>query len=223
MRTNHINRGGRGIGLIIVLIGALLLLDQWNIFHFGSIISTFWPLIVLLIGMVKYREGDRKSAFILLGMGAVFLLATLGILEWRSIGRLWPVFIILVGLSIAYGGRNMFYHSCREIGEDEFDINVVFGGSERRITNQNLTGGEVAAFFGGAEVDLREASPADDCRIRISAIFGGVELRIPTDWQIVLTGTPILGGIEDKTRQEADGPVVRISCNVVLGGIEIRN
>ncbi len=223
MGTTRTNRGGRDVGLIIVLIGVLFLLDQWNIFRIGSIISTFWPLIVLFIGIVKYREGDRKSAYIFMAVGAVFLLANLGILEWYSIGRLWPVLIILVGLSIAYGGQNRFRRSARDIGEDEFNINVVFGGIEQRITNQNLSGGEIAAFFGGAELDLREASPADDCHIRISAIFGGVELLVPTSWQIVLTGTPILGAIEDKTRQEPDGPVVRISCNVIFGGMEIKN
>jgi len=220
---NYTNRSGQSIGLIIVLIGVLFLLDQWNIFHFGTIISIFWPLIVLFIGIVKYREGDRKSAYIFMAVGAVFMLANLGILEWNSIGRLWPLLIILAGLSIAYGGRNILSPSSREIGEDEFDIKVVFAGSERRITNQNLTGGEITAFFGGAEVDLRDAGAATDCHIRISAMFGGVELHVPTSWQIVITGTPILGGIGDKTRQEADGPEVRISCNVVFGGIEIRN
>ncbi len=220
---NHTNRSGQSIGLIIILVGVLFLLDQWNIFRFGSIISLFWPLIVLFIGIVKYREGDRKAAFIFLTVGAVFMLANLGILEWHSIGRLWPVLIILVGFSIAFGGRSMFRHTSREIGENEFDVKVVFGGSERRITSQSLAGGEIGVLFGGADVDLREARPSDDCRIRITAVFGGVELRIPTGWQIVLTGTPILGGIEDKTRQEADGPVVRISCNAVFGGIEIRN
>ena len=224
MLRDHRTRGGRGIGLLMALIGALFLLDQFNVLNFSSIISTWWPAILLLIGVIKYAGGDRTSGLVLLTLGGVFLLATLDIIPWSAIGRMWPVLLILLGLFIAFGQRRFFSSISGEITDDQFEVRAIFGGNERRISSQNLKGGSIEALFGGAEVDLRDAKAAPDCQLRISVAFGGAEVRVPADWQLIITGTPILGGIEDRTRQAgSEGPVVRISCSAVLGGIEIRN
>ncbi len=218
------NRGNQGIGLVIALLGILFLFDHFNILNFGSIIGTWWPLILLLVGFLKFTGDERNGGMVLLVLGCVFLLANLNVLHWHDILGLWPVILIIVGLSMAFGGRRYFGHTDLEVAADQFDVKVVFGGAERRITSQGLKGGEIMALFGGAEVDLRDASPARDCRIRINVMFGGAEVRVPSEWRIIITGTPILGGIEDKTRQAGDqGPVVRIHCSAMFGGIEIRN
>ena len=217
-------RGDQRVGLLIVAIGALFLLDQFDILHFGSIIGTWWPIILVLIGLIRYREGQRLAGLVLLTLGGVFLLANLDILLWHDIARLWPLLLIIVGLSMAFGGGRSWAKSIQEVNDDQFEVRTVFGGSERRITSQNLRAGAIETLFGGAEIDLRDAKPAEDCRIRISVTFGGVEVRVPEDWRIVITGTPILGGISDQTRQTGgEGPVVRFGCSALFGGIEIRN
>ena len=223
MYKDRSRRGSRGIGLLIVLIGVLFLLDQFHIVRFGRIIGTWWPLILVIIGGVKLNSGERTSGLVLLVVGGAFLLANLDFIYWGDIYRFWPVILILVGLSIAFGVRPQFGMSGRDLTEDDFSVKAIFGGAERRVTSQKLRGGEVVSLFGGVELDLREAKPADDCDIRITTIFGGAEVRLPTDWQIIITGTPILGGIDDKTRQEGKGPVVSIHCSAVFGGIELRN
>ena len=223
MYTERSRRGSRGVGLLIVVIGTLFLLDQLHILHFGSIIGTWWPLILVLIGAVKLNGGERTSGLVLLVVGSVFMLANLDLIDWGDIFRFWPVLLILIGFSMMFDYRPRFGMSGRDITEDDFSIKVFFGGAERRITSQQLRGGEVMALFGGVELDLRDAKPAADCDIRITTIFGGAEVRIPPDWQIIIAGTPILGGIEDKTRQEGNGPVVSIHCSAVFGGIELRN
>ena len=47
-------------GLILVLIGVLFLFQNFDMLDIGDIISTFWPLILVAIGLkILY---DRKSA-----------------------------------------------------------------------------------------------------------------------------------------------------------------
>ncbi len=223
MNNRHRTRGSRGIGLLIASIGILFLLDQFQIIRIGSIMRTWWPLILVVIGATKLNAGERSAGLVMLLVGGAFLLANLDFIAWGNIFSLWPVLLILIGLSIAFDYRPRFGMSGRELTEDDFSIKAFFGGAERRITSQQLRGGEVVCLFGGVELDLRDASPAAECDIRLSVVFGGIEARIPTGWQIIVTGTPILGGLDDQTRQDGKGPVVSIHCSVMFGGIELRN
>jgi predicted membrane protein len=224
MTVQNNPRSGRTVGLIIAFIGFLFLLDHFGFLGIGSIIGTWWPLILLLVGYRRYRDGSTTESYILLGLGALFLLANLDIIHWGSILGLWPIILIIVGLSIAFGKTSYLTKSSSEMDTDAISINAVCAGSTRHITSQSFKGGDVTAFCGGVELDLRGAKPADDCQLNVSAIMGAVEIRVPQDWRIVLTGTPILGGIEDKTAHtNADGPMVRINCSTIMGGIEIRD
>ncbi len=224
MAINKYSNSGRTTGLIIAFIGLLFLLDHFNFLGIGSIIKTWWPLILLFIGYRRHKEGNTTESYILLALGAVFLFANFDWIHWRSILGLWPLILIVVGLAIAFG-KTHFQHMRRtEMDTDEISIKSVFAGVARQVSNQNFKGGEIVALFGGVELDLRGSIPTDDCQINVSAIMGGAEIRVPETWQIVLTGSPILGGIGDKTtHKNVDGPVVRINCSVIMGGIEIRD
>ena len=47
------------------------------------------------------------AAIVLIGMGVLFLLNNLGVLGFHGIGRLWPLFLIGVGISIVMRRRNL--------------------------------------------------------------------------------------------------------------------
>ena len=48
------------------------------------------------------REGSLVGGLILIGLGTYFLLRELGIIT-ISLGRLWPLFMILVGIGLILG------------------------------------------------------------------------------------------------------------------------
>ena len=144
--------GGRGFGLFLIILGTLFLLDQYNILYFDDVVSTWWPLILIFIGLTKFSRKEQPGGFVLVFLGAIFLLSNMGFFYWGDIVRLWPVLLIIFGISIAFGGGRRFLMV--EIGDDEFDARTIFGGVERRVTSQNLHGGEVMVLFGGAELDL---------------------------------------------------------------------
>lgn len=48
--------------LILITLGVLLLLDKLGIAEFGDIISTYWPLILILVGLrMFFRYGRSES------------------------------------------------------------------------------------------------------------------------------------------------------------------
>ena len=223
MNPSHRSGGNLGFGFIVIVLGVLFLLDEFRILYFGDVASKWWPLILVFIGMVKFGGQERASGLIFIALGVAFLLANAGYFYWRDIFRLWPLLLILFGFSIAFGGSRRAGFRSRDVTENEFSVRSIFSGVERKMSSQNLAGGEIMVLFGGADVDLSRSTPAKNCHIRVSVIFGGAEIRVPEDWQVIITGTPILGGISDTTRQNDSGPVVKIYCSAIFGGIDLRN
>jgi predicted membrane protein len=228
----HIDRSANraGIGVLLILAGFLLLMHTLDVLDFGDIIANWWPLILIILGLFKLREADKGPSIFLLILGLIFLSATLDIISWSRIWRLWPLILIAIGISLVIRRRQggaWWGTSTQETTDDFLRSSVIFGGVDRIVSSQNFQGGEITAIFGGADLDLRRVKVSPEgCTLNMTAIFGGVEIAVPSDWRVVVTGTPILGGIEDKTiRPEGEkaGPEVTINCTVAFGGIEIHN
>ncbi|MFD1956136.1 cell wall-active antibiotics response protein LiaF [Paenibacillus thailandensis] len=109
------------IGLIVIAIGVLFLLRQTGYVQFelgdlnlAYIISTFWPVILILIGLTGLfnglfsREGSAFGSIFLILLGVVFLGHNLSWFAW-SLGEifmnLWPVAIILIGIKMLWKPR----------------------------------------------------------------------------------------------------------------------
>jgi len=88
------------IGVLIVLLGFVLLLDQLGFVEAGKVFL-FWPLILIYFGLHKLL-GDHDSVgrfwggFLVL-LGVSFQLEELGF-NYIRIGTIWPVFLICVGV-----------------------------------------------------------------------------------------------------------------------------
>lgn len=105
------------LAAIMMAVGALLTLENLGLLH-G--VSRHWPLFLLILGsgfLLLYRSrqaGDAAmlwlgSFILLLGAFCYFLNFT----SWRLLGRLWPVFLGLAGLSFLAVGvarRSMVFH-----------------------------------------------------------------------------------------------------------------
>ena len=220
--------GSYWIGALILIIGALFLLQNFNVLDFGIVVAEWWPLIIIIIGADRLRKGDRPGGTIIVVVGAAFLTATLDIISWGNIFRFWPVILILIGLSILLRGRGRpawWSVATGESSEDYLKIRSTFSGVGRTVLSENFKGGEVAAVFGGVELDLRNAkASAEGCRLELSAQFGAIELTVPSDWRIILFGSPVLGAIEDKTSKSGEKDVeVECHCSVAFGAVEIHN
>jgi hypothetical protein len=73
------------------------------------------------------------------------------------------------------------------------------------------------AFWGGGEIDLREADFADrEVEINCVAIMGGVQIIVPPGVEVVVRGIGIMGGFD---HPRDDGPPEPGAPRVIIGGL----
>jgi len=107
-------RGGFFFPLLLVAIGLVFLLDNLNMLEGNAsmILLRSWPVLLIVAGLdsLLKREGVAGPTF-LIGVGVLFLLSNFDLITWGAWGlflRLWPVFIIAIGLDIIVGRRSVF-------------------------------------------------------------------------------------------------------------------
>lgn len=108
---------------------------------------------------------------------------------------------------------------------DEIDVAAIFDNVEAVSHATAFRGGEVAAWYGGGSLDLRDArlDPAG-AELRVRAMFGGLEIVVPAAWPVEVQSRAILGGVGD-ARDEDDVdpslPTLAIDAQVIFGGLAI--
>lgn len=223
-----LRRGPMLVGAALVLVGLLLLLENLGIFHLGGAIGRGWPLLLVAAGVYQVvRDRDLRRGWPLVLVGGVLLLATLRIVRWAELWRLWPILIVLLGVRLVLGWRSgRPRRGESSTGEDVLGLEALFSGVERRVTSRAFRGGKIEAVFGGVEVDFTQAAMAPEGGVlEVSAVFGGVELRLPRDWDVELRPSAVLGGVGEHLSQsetKAGGRLV-IKASAVFGGVELKN
>lgn len=85
------------------------------------------------------------------------------------------------------------------------------------------------AFWGGVEIDLRQARFAQQyTTITAVAIMGGIDVIVPDDVAVEVTGVGVMGAFESKDKKGASGapppgaPVVKVNGLAFWGGVEVK-
>lgn len=237
-----------GVGLM--LVGILLLIDRSGLLDAVRLLR-FWPLVLIAIGAQQlatrgWRPGTDApvpwTALAWIGIGALFLLNTLGITRASIFELFWPVVLIAVGVRLLTQGSR----AARARG-DESTINgpsrdagpavAVMSGVKRVSPPEGFRNLDVTLFMGGAQLDYRPAVlPAgQEAVIDLVAIMGGCEIFVPPHWVVSAPATTILGGIDDQRvanpapsldhTAASAGPPPRLVLRglVLMGGVTIRS
>jgi hypothetical protein len=103
----------------------------------------------------------------------------------------------------------------------------ILSGAERKgrwvLPQQHNT----VAFWGGTEIDLRQASFAEQhSTITAMAIMGGVQITVPDDIIVEVTGIGFMGAFQLDDRSGApdappSAPVVKITGLALMGGVVV--
>jgi predicted membrane protein len=228
---------------VLIVIGTLFLLGNVHILPSMNWFD-FWPVILIVIGLMKLLEAPRKGGYVggavLLGLGVVFLTDNLHLLPF-SVWDLWPVLLIAIGAGllferIPWGGRPEWAgrrvccgpRVAAASGPGALNLAAVFSGGKRKFDGQEFRGGVVSAVFGGFDIDLRRATMAGDSAVfRTDVIFGGCEIKIPESWDVEMHGAAIFGGFSDETRHPPAGaPGIKrliVRGGAVFGGVVVKN
>lgn len=220
--------GRRFVGAILVVLGAGLILNRLGIIEdFSAIVVTWWPIALILgsVGQMLSMKRVNWGGIIVMFIGASLLLRNLNIVDVSLYKLIWPVILILVGISLI-STRRFDFNRGRISGDDTINYFVMFSGIDERIATRAFKGGTVTALFGGSEIDLRDSDlDPEGAYLEVVAAFGGVNIRVPEDWSIVITGLPIFGGWTNNTRLRDASPgepkTLKVKCVAVFGGMEI--
>ncbi len=216
------------VGLILIIIGAILMLETFDIMNIGRILAEWWPLILIFIGIAKLKGTDKTSGAVLFVIGVVLLLVTLRILNWASIWRFWPLLLIGFGVSIIMRAKGQKSRNKHENTQEDFVRTItIFGGLDRVVKSESFRGGDIVVLFGGVDLDIRQVKFQENVgELSLTALFGGIEVKVSPNVQTSVSGSPLFGGIENNTESpETSETAARLNCHctVAFGGVELRN
>lgn len=224
-------------GIILILVGAGFLLEQFDVITFGEIFRLYWPSILILLGLVGFfdRRSSKFGSLLLIIIGGLLQIDRLNLIEGSVFKLFWPIILILIGLKIIFGRGSIVIDTDNSQKKtkfkgnitlkDSFDEFAILSGIETNIQSQDFKGGKATAILGGIEVDLRGAKlNNNEAFIDVTALMGGVDIYVPQDWRVEVEGTPILGGWSNKTKfnNDPNAPVLKIKCFVMFGGMDVK-
>lgn len=239
-------------GIILIAIGALFLLSNLNIVFLPDIWQ-YWPVILIVVGGYKMVTSQCTSqaigGLILVCIGGVFLLRSLGYIHGNVWAFVWPMILIAIGASMiakrmewqdradappvtpsanAFSGPGSSETSFSANISNRLNIHLAFSSLERRIESKEFEGGDIKVSFGSVELDLRGAVPKyDQIRIDAHAVFGSIEIWIPDTWESVVEGKAAFGAFEDHTHTRAafgeKRPRLIVTGGAAFGGVEIKS
>jgi hypothetical protein len=207
----------------------LFTLDNLGLLDSGDILRA-WPLFLIGYGMMRLTgfgaRHNLPAGIIFTGIGSWILLHNFGLIDLDP-WDLWPVLLILIGVSMVTGS---LARARATVNDPQAGATLsafaLMSGTERKVASQEFRGGDVTAIMGGHVIDLRPAKlPEGSAVIDLLVWWGGVDILVPHDWVVSSEALPIMGAVEDNT-QAPTGPVsgrLILKGMVVMGGVEVKN
>jgi hypothetical protein len=218
------------LGFGILVFGVLLLLDNLDLIEAGRMIKYLFPSVLLGVG-ASVLSRRNPWGWLWLAAGGWTLLGALDVVELDFWELFFPLALVAAGFVLVRRsvlGPNLAPATTAADRESQTHAFAFMSGNVRKSGSEAYRGGDVMAFMGGVELDLRQAKSAPEgAVIDAFAMWGGLEIRVPEGWRVVSEVVPLLGGFEDKTRPAAEPEAVTgrllVRGVVIMGGIEVKN
>ena len=237
MRTNSKN----WLGIILVVLGAIFLLDNYSLLWFNIHPLFFgWHSIFLIIGIVLVvNHKNSIVGYIFLGIGLISILKHSFFFN-IDFSDLWPLILFGLGLWLILNRRE------RQIIHEKFatpgggqpqpassafdvlDEICIFNNVHRIINSTNFKGGTITSIFGSVKLDLTTAKLAPgENNLEINNIFGSLKIRVPQGWKVLVNVSSIFGGFEDKRiglvfNTESSEGILIIKGVTIFGGGDLK-
>lgn len=211
--------GERVFGAVASMFGGLWLAER--VFDVDiNVIGTLWPLILIGLG-ISMLYGRRGWAHAVHPHGAPPIPP--------SDGTTTPPPVSGFASTPSSGTQAQekvesdagYVDQSARVKETAFLANV-----ERRNISQVFRSGELSAFMGSIELDLRDCRMSEpSATVDIQVIMGQVILRLPPDWTVESHLGTFLGNLEDRSDRPVDTNPKRLTIHgsVFMGQVELRN
>ena len=177
--------GKRAWGAMLSVFGALLLLQNFDVFHFHW--GDIWPLVIICVGMMMIwnaiearRVRDRVST------GADDVPTMNATAVFGGVERRISAHDFRRGtVTAVFGGAEIDFHDAEIDGtEATLEVNAIFGGAEIRVPVTWAVEFHGQTVFGGYSDKTRMSAPTDPNGFKRKTLF--------------ITGTTCFGGVEVK-------------------------
>ncbi len=217
-------------GLVLIAVGVILAGNAVNLFDIDLFFDGWWTLFIIvpcLAGVLT--DNDKKGNVIGLIIGVLLLLACQDVLNFDYVWKLiLPVIVITIGISLLF--KNTID---KEVNKSIDKLNkklnkddgycATFSGQNIKV-DEEFTGTNINAVFGGIDFDLRKAKIKNDALINVTTIFGGADIFLPDDVKVKVKSNSVFGGVTNKkeSSDKKDAKTIYINATCIFGGVEIK-
>lgn len=107
--ANYRFRGSLIVGLILVAVGIVFLLDNFDVITIGEPIARFWPVLVIALGLVRAVQAEtpseRRRGFFWTFIGLWLLVSVLHMFG-LDFHNSWPILLIGLGINSIWRAVN---------------------------------------------------------------------------------------------------------------------
>lgn len=208
-------------GLGVIIFAALLFLSNIGLPFLGVVLKN-WPLLMIIAGIILLKRGkdaqptssrNQYLPHVLIGLGAVFQLASMHILNLSVGAILVPIGLLFLGIHLIRP---------RTIKGDKQHGNDSSTSGESSIIDGELEYGESSHFSDAIDAESTEEG-FDDTKIDVFTILGGGNFSTRSTRLQGGSVTAIFGGVEIDIREaDTQQSVIEIDVIALMSGIEIK-
>ena len=188
------------------------------------------------------RSKETRWAIALIAIGILALLDGLGVIDlWGSFWRLWPILLIVWGVShlrkrgkCSHGGRRMFGDTVEISDSPYVKHSSAFGDISIKVRTEDFSGGSTSTVFGTISIDLSEVRRIVGYgQLDLHTVFGDITLRVPAGMPVEIRSSGVFGELKAPAGGSFEGKCYRspgeggdesrlvISCSQVFGDVEV--
>lgn len=222
-------------GVAILALGVIFGGNALGLFNINVFFNGWWTLFIIVPSFISLiTEKEKLSSLAFLAIGVILLLAAQDIfsfeIAWKVI--LAAIFIVLgIGIIVKslFRGNNdkEVEKKVDELKDDKIMDSqmAIFSGTDRVYNNEEFTGANLMAVFGGVELDLKKAKFTKDTVIKAFCAFGGIDIKVPEDVQVKIKSGFIFGGVTDERNSETSKSkhTIYLDAAGAFGGITIND
>ena len=242
MSPSSRNSGRLFAALVLIGLGCIFLLGNLHYVRAGRFIATWWPSILILMGLKGFLFDRRRvGPLVLFAVGVVLQLIELDYLDWDVFGTWWPLILIVIGVSWLVRPQFQQHRLGEVAGPDRLDAVSIFSSHAPVVTSQSFRGGNATAIFCNVKIDLRGARLAEGgAALDATSLLGDIVVRVPETWNVAISGSPLFGSARDTrgARRQAysqasvpppaaapssAGQTLQVRAQVIFGNLEVRD
>lgn len=162
-------------GLVLILVGALLLLENLDLVGVGDLVRDYWPVLLVLWGVYMLTRDKNDPSPVIVH-------------DDSSQEELFP--------APDSGKGNLFgdVHETSTVGT--VASSTVFGDIDMIVNSSSFQGGTVSTVFGDVRIDLSRCKLlSGEHVLRVSSVCGDTTVLLPPDAAHAVASHTLVGSI----------------------------